>query len=125
MKIIFTKKNERVTTSPINHPLNLDLVARQSMEFESYCSAHQLGESDAAMFLAYAFSDFLIVKYSFKLFIDMEPEYPLRGMVLIYEEGEHCLSLFPFEYASKVLKPHITFVELEECIKNQLTESHH
>jgi hypothetical protein len=87
-----------------------------------YCSAFQLGQEQATLFLAYTFSDFLINKYGFKLFKDSKPEYPLRGMTLKYDKNGVVLSLYPYEYASKVLNGNETFAELEGKLNAQLSE---
>ncbi len=94
-------KIESKIKKPINHPVNLDQVDQDG--FVLYCKAFQLDEVQATLFLAYSLSDFLINKYGFKLYKDSEPEYPLRGMTLKYDKNGAVLSLYPYEYASKVL----------------------
>lgn len=115
-------KIERKVESPINHPLNLDQLDQDGFGFVLYCKAFQLGEGEAMMFLAFAFSDYLIKNYGFKLFKDNKPEYPLRGMTLKYDKEGIVLSLYPFEYSSKVLNGNETFSELEEKIKSQIRQ---
>jgi len=115
-------KIDRKVQHPINHPLNLDQVVEDGFGFELYCKALNLGKSESAMFLAYAFSDFLIQLYGFKLYHDKKPEYPLRGMTLKYDREGMLLSLYPFEYAVKVLNYEARFedlvVRLESSIKS-------
>jgi hypothetical protein len=113
-------KIERRIESPINHPVNLDQVDQKGMGFVLYCKAFQLDEEQAALSLAYSFSDFLIKKYDFKLFKDSKPEYTLRGMTLKYYKNEVVLSLYPYEYVFKVLKGDETFLEMEEKLSFQL-----
>lgn len=113
-------KIERKIKSPVNHPINLDQVDQDGLGFVMYCNAFQFGEEQATLFLAFSFSDFLINKYGFKLFKDSEPEYPLRGMTLKYDKNGVILSLYPYEYASKVLNGNQTFAELEERLNAQL-----
>ncbi|RZK10617.1 MAG: hypothetical protein EOO46_10080 [Flavobacterium sp.] len=115
-------KIERKIESPINHPINLDQVDQDGFGFVLYCKAFQLGEEQATLFLAYSFSHFLIDKYGFKLFKDSKPEYPLRGMTLKYDKSGVVLSLYPYEYASKVLNGNQTFTEMEERLNSQLAE---
>jgi len=115
-------KIERKIETPINHPINLDQVDQDGFGFVLYCNAFQLGEEQATLFLAYSFSDFLINKYGFKLFKDSKPEYPLRGMTLKYDKNGVVLSLYPYEYASKVLNGNQTFTEMEERLNSQLAE---
>lgn len=115
-------KIERKIQSPINHPINLDQVDQDGFGFLLYCKAFQIEESQAAMFVAYSFSDFLIKKYGFKLYMDSKPEYPLRSMTLKYEKDEVFLSLYPFEYTAKVLNGNSTFSDLVEKIKTQIEE---
>jgi len=115
-------KIERKIESPINHPINLDQLDQDGFGFVMYCKAFQLGEEQATLFLAYSFSDFLINKYGFKLFKDSEPEYPLRGMTLKYDKNGVVLSLYPYEYANKVLNGNQTFTEMEEKLNSQLAE---
>ncbi|WP_286969983.1 hypothetical protein [Flavobacterium sp. UBA4854] len=115
-------KIEKKIETPINHPTNLDQVDQDGFGFLLYCKAFQIEESQAAMFLAYSFSDFLIKKYDFKLYMDSKPDYPLRSMTLKYEKGEVFLSLYPFEYTTKVLNGNSTFSDLVEKIKTQIDE---
>jgi hypothetical protein len=119
---LIDNKIERKIESPVNHPINLDQVDQDGFGFVIYCKAFQLGEREATLFLAYSFSDFLINKYGFKLFKDSEPEYPLREMTLKYNKNGVVLSLYPFEYASKVLNGNSTFTEMEEKLNAQLAE---
>jgi len=125
IETVFVNKNiltkiERKIESPINHPTTLDRVDQDGFGFVLYCNTFQLGEEQAALFLAYSFSDFLIKKYGFKLFKDSKPEYPLRGMTLKYNKNGVVLSLYPYEYASKVLNGNQTFLEMEEKLSSQL-----
>ena len=115
-------KIERKIQSPINHPVNLDQVDQDGFGFVMYCKAFQLGEQEATLFLAYSFSEFLISKYGFKLYKDLKPEYPLRGMTLKYDNNGVVLSLYPFEYTSKVLNENNTFSEMEDKLSAQLAE---
>ncbi|UAY53374.1 hypothetical protein [Ferruginibacter albus] len=107
---------------PINHPINLDQLDQDGFGFILYCKAFRLEEAQAAMFLAYAFSAYLIENYSFKLFKDKNPEFPLRSMTLKYDKEGTMLSLYPFEYTSKVLNGNETFSNLEERVKSQITK---
>lgn len=115
-------KITRKVVAPINHPLNLDQLDQEGFGFFLYCKAFQLGEEQATFFIAYSFSDFLITKYGFKLFKDASPEYPLRGMTLKYDQNGVVLSLYPFEYASKVLNGNQTFTEMEDKLNAQLAQ---
>lgn len=115
-------KIERKIETPVNHPTNLDQVDQEGFGFVLYCNAFQLGEEQATLFLAYAFSDFLIHKYGFKLYKDAKPEYPLRGMTLKYDKNGVMLSLYPYEYASKVLNGNETFSAMEEKLNTQIAE---
>jgi hypothetical protein len=119
---LIDNKIDRKIETPINHPINLDQVDQDGFGFVLYCNAFQLGEEQATLFLAYSFSDFLINKYGFKLFKDSKPEYPLRGMTLKYDKNGVVLSLYPYEYASKVLNGNQTFTEMEERLNSQLAE---
>jgi hypothetical protein len=105
---------------PGNHPANLDQTIQEGIGFEMYCSMFNFEESQATMFLAYAFSDFLINKYGFKLYKDSEPELPLRSMTLKYNRNGVVVSLYPFEYASKVLNHEATFEDLFAKIDGHL-----
>lgn len=115
-------KIERKIETPINHPTNLDQLDQDGFGFLLYCKAFQIEDSQALMFLAYSFSDFLIKKYDFRLYIDSKPDYPLRSMTLKYEKDEVFLSLYPFEYTTKVLNGNSTFSDLVEKIKTQIDE---
>lgn len=114
-------KIERKIPSPIHHPMNLDQLDQEGFGLVLYCRAFQMGEEEATMFLAYAFSDYLIGKYDFKLYSDTQPEYPLRHMTLKYDKNGVVLSLYPFEFANKVLNGNDTFTELEERISSHLS----
>ena len=61
-------------------------------------------------------------RYGFKLFKDATPEYPLRGMTLKYDRNGVVLSLYPYEYASKVLTGNQTFSEMNERLDAQLAK---
>lgn len=113
-------KIEQKIKIPVHHPANLDQVVQDGFGFILYCNAFQMGEQEATLFLAYAFSDFLVRKYGFKLFRDAQPEYPLRGMTLKYDKNGVVLSLYPFEYASKVLNEDQSFEELEAKLSGQI-----
>lgn len=113
-------KLDRKVQAPINHPLNLDQAVEDGFGFELYCKALNLGKTDSAMMLAYAFSDFLIKLYGFKLFHDKKPEYPLRGMTLKYDREGMLLSLYPFEYAVKVLNYEARFEDLVIRLESNL-----
>jgi hypothetical protein len=113
---------ERKIESPVNHPMNLDQLDQEGFGFVMYCKAFQLSEEQATLFLAYSFSDFLINKYGFKLFKDTQPEYPLRVMTLKYDKNGVVLSLYPYEYASKVLNENQTFTAIEERLNAQLAK---
>jgi hypothetical protein len=113
-------KVERKIESPIHHPINLDQTDQEGFGFVLYCKAFGMSEAEATLFLAYAFSDFLIKKYGFTLYKDAQPEHPLRGMTLKYDNNGVVLSLYPYEYAAKVLQGNQTFAALEEQINTQL-----
>lgn len=106
--------------SPINHPLNLDQLMDDGMGFSLYCNAMQVEEQAMTLILAFAFSDFLINNFAFKLYKDSTPEYPLRGMTLKYSKDEIVFSLYPYEYAAKVLNYEANFNDLYTKINNQL-----
>lgn len=110
----------RLEEFPLHHPKNLDLVDQEGFGFVLYCSAFQMGKTEGTLFLAMAFSDFLIQKYGFVMYTDATPEYPLRGMTLKYDQDGVVLSLYPFEYAAKVLQGNATFSELEDRLQSQL-----
>ena len=93
----------------VTHPKNLDQTMDEGMGFALYCQAFKMAESEAGMFLAYAFSDYLIQHYGFELYTDQKPEYPLRGMTLKYDKSGTVLSLYPFEYSMKVLNHQASF----------------
>lgn len=109
-------KVNRDTKLPINHPQTLDATIQDGMGFELYCTAFDFDRGQVAMFLAYAFSDFLINKYDFKLYKDSAPEYPLRGMTLKYDKQGMFLSIYPFEYAVKALDHEGKFIDLLQKI---------
>lgn len=111
---------EKRVESPINHPANLDQTMDDGFGFKIYCQAFQLDENQATFFLALAFSDFFIKEFGFKLYKDSQPEYPLRGMTLKYDKNGVLLSLYPYEYASKVLNYEAEFESLHQKIKTTL-----
>lgn len=115
-------KIERKIDNPINHPINLDQVDREGFGFILYCNAFQVEEQQAVLFLAYSFSEYLIKNFGFKLYRDLKPEYPLRGMTVKYDKEGTFLSIYPFEYSSKVLNGNESFEGLVEKIKSQIEE---
>lgn len=111
---------EKRVASPVNHPSNLDQTMDEGMGFKLYCQAFQLDESQATFFLALAFSDFFITEFGFELYKDSQPEFPLRGMTLKYNKNGVLLSLYPYEYATKVINYEAEFESLHEKIKTTL-----
>jgi hypothetical protein len=119
---LMDNKIDKKIDEPVNHPLNLDQVINEGFGFGMYCKAFNMGDSEAALFLALAFGDYLIKNYSFKLYRDVHPEFPLRVMTLKYDKDGVILSLYPFEYASKALNYEGTFEGLYQKIESQLKE---
>ncbi|MBN2880893.1 hypothetical protein JXM83_02465 [Candidatus Woesearchaeota archaeon] len=115
-------KIKRKIESPINHPVNLDQIDQEGFGFIMYCKAYGLGDAEATLFLALSFSDFLINKYGFKLYKDTKPEFQLRSMTLKYNKNDVVLSLYPFEYVTKVLTGNQTFSEMDKKLNSQLSE---
>jgi hypothetical protein len=113
-------KLERRIETPVNHPANLDQTMDDGFGFKLYCQAFQLDERQATLFLAMAFSDFLINEFGFQLYKDSQPEYPLRGMTLKYDQNGVLLSLYPYEYANKVINYEAEFAGLYEKVKTSL-----
>lgn len=106
----------RKVEKPINHPINLDQVVDERFGFEMYCAKFNLDKQKAALFLALALNDFLVANYGFKLYKDLKPEFPLRTMTSKYDEDGLVLSIYPFEYAMKVLDYEANFEELKAKI---------
>jgi len=113
-------KLEKRIAEPVSHPVNLDMVVNEGLGFEFYCKAFNWEKSQAMMFLAYAFSDFLINTHQFRLFKDSQPEFPLRSMTLKYDKDGTILSLYPVEYSLKVLNYEATFENLYARITQQI-----
>ena len=107
-------------TEPLSHPANLDRVIDEGFGFQMYCKALNLGEAETVMFLAYNFSDYLVKTYGFKVYVDSEPDLPLRSMTLKYDKDQVVLSVYPYEYALKALDYNGTFTALDERIKAKL-----
>lgn len=105
---------------PINHPVNLDQIVNEGFGFRLYCKAFNLEDGMITMFLAMGFADFLINKYGFKLYKDSEPEFPLRSFTLKYDKNGGVMSLYPVEYAAKVLGNESSFENLSTRIDSQL-----
>lgn len=105
---------------PLNHPSNLDQVVNEGIGFHEFCKKFNFGDSQVVMFLSYAFSDFLVKTYGFKYYKDSAPEFPMRSMTLKYNKNGTVLSLYPFEYALKVLNKESTFENLYNRIHGQL-----
>ena len=113
-------KAEKPVDSSINHPKNLDETFEHVVTFRMYCNGFQLEDKMVAFVLSTAFSDFLINKYGFKLYRDKQPEYPLRFLTLKYNKNGVVLSLYPYEYATKVMNLQASFNDLENQIKDKL-----
>ncbi|MCK7591519.1 hypothetical protein M0G43_13110 [Subsaxibacter sp. CAU 1640] len=113
-------KITRKVKEPINHPINLDQTVDDGFGFSLYCKAFNLEDTHALMFLALSFNDFMIKNYGFKLYNDSEPEFPLRTMTLKYDNEGAKLSLYPIEYASKVLAYESSFEELHKRVASVL-----
>jgi len=119
-RFFIANKVERQIENPVNHPVNLDQVIDEGLGFRMYCKAFQFGDTQAGLFLAYAFSDFLIHNYGFKLYKDSKPESPLRSITLKYDKDRIVLSLYPLEYSLKVLNYESTFQALHNRLDSQL-----
>ena len=113
-------KIEPEIKSPINHPKNLDQTIDDGFGFVLYCKAMNMDENYAVGLLAMAFNDFMIKTHGFKLYLDSEPEYPLRSMTLKYDNQGAMLSLYPIEYTAKVINYEANFNDLYEKIKTNL-----
>lgn len=113
-------KIEPIVKSPINHPKNLDQTIDDGFGFVMYCQALNMDENYAVGLLAMAFNDFLIKNHGFKLYRDLEPEYPLRDMTLKYDNQGAKLSLYPIEYTAKVINYEASFNDLYEKVKLNL-----
>lgn len=96
----------------LNHPKNLDRTIDDGFGFALYCKASNMGDREAALFLAISLSDYLMKAYGFKMYKDSKPEHPLRGMTLKYNKDGIVLSLYPMEYAVKTLNYDGGFEEL-------------
>jgi hypothetical protein len=105
---------------PDNHPLNLDQTVYEGPGFQLYCKQFQFGDNETTMFLAYAFADYLIRTYGFKLYKDSEPEFPLRTLTLKYDKKGVVVSLYPIEYALKVLNHESKFEDLHTKLNAHL-----
>nr|WP_294944974.1 hypothetical protein [uncultured Mucilaginibacter sp.] len=113
-------KLEREIYQPINHPQNLDQVVTEGMGFLTYCKAFELPDGQIAWFLAMAFIEFLQKNFGFKIYMDNKPEFPLRTMTLKYDKNGVILSLYPLEYAVKVLQNESTFLGLYSRLEGHL-----
>lgn len=113
-------KIEKKINSPVNHPLNLDQVIEEGIGFYNYCKAFNQDDKQIIFTLAFALAEFMIKEFGFKLYKDNEPEFPLRGMTIKYQNNESVLSLYPFEYSLKVLNNESKFNDLYERIKINL-----
>ncbi len=56
----------------------------------------------------------------FKLYKDNQPEFPLRTLTLKYDQNGVVLSIYPFEYALKVLNYEATFEDLYNKIETNI-----
>lgn len=113
-------KIEQEIENPLNHPINLDQVVDEALGFHMYCKAFNLEDRETTMYLALAFADYMIKAFGFKLYKDSEPEYPLRSMTIKYDKNKTVMSLYPIEYALKVLNDQATFEDIHAKIKNHL-----
>ena len=113
-------KIDKKVKNPINHPLNLDQVVDDGMGFQLYCKAFEMEDTMIIGMLATAFSEFMKTSFGFKSYRDHEPEYPLRSMTLKYNKNGIVLSLYPYEYALKVLNYETTFEQLYTKVKAHL-----
>jgi hypothetical protein len=110
---------KKVTKIP-NHPANLDQVVHEGIGFHPYCQLFKLEDSQTVAFLAFSFADFLVKHYGFIVYKDHTPEYPLRTMTLKYNKDGVVLSLYPYEFANKVLNGESKFEDLYAKIGSNL-----
>ncbi|WP_430409934.1 hypothetical protein [Kordia sp.] len=111
---------EQKIENPLNHPINLDQVIEDGMGFHMYCKAFNLADKETTMYLALAFADYMIKTFDFKLYQDSEPEFPLRAMTIKYDKNQTVMSLYPIEYALKVLNNQATFEDMHSKVKTHL-----
>jgi len=111
---------ENKIKSPINHPINLDQVVEDGMGYQMYCKAMRMDDNMTVISLAMAFSAFMVEELGFKFFKDQTPENQLRAMTLKYDKNGVVLSLYPLEYALKVLNYESTFEDLYNRVKSNL-----
>lgn len=104
----------------LNHPLNLDQLTTEGMGFTKYCRAFKVKDDQAIMSVAFAFNDYMIKTYGFKLYIDQHPENPLQTMTLAYIDEDTPVFLYPLEYTLKVLRSEASFSAINLQIKDTL-----
>lgn len=109
------------TISEVNHPVNLDLAGNEGLGLLLYCKAFDMGDKETMLFLALAFSGYMMENFDFELYNDKTPEYPLRTMTLKYNKKGALLSLYPLEYSLKVLNHESNFEDLLTKIKTHLS----
>lgn len=113
-------KIERKVKDIVNHPVNLDQAVNDGLGFHMYCQAFKMNDGMVVGLLVMAFNDFMIKNLDFKLYKDNEPEFPMRSMTLKYDKEGAVLSLYPIEYALKVLNYEATFEDLYDRINTNL-----
>jgi hypothetical protein len=113
-------KVEQKIATPLNHPINLDQVVEDAIGFHMYCKAFNLEDRETTMYLALAYADYMIKTFDFKLYKDSEPEFPLRAMTIKYDKNKTVMSLYPIEYALKVLNDQATFEDIHSKVKSHL-----
>lgn len=113
-------KIEQKIATPLNHPINLDQVVEDAIGFHMYCKVFNLEDRETTMYLALAYADYMIKTFDFKLYKDSEPEFPLRAMTIKYDKNKTVMSLYPIEYALKVLNDQATFEDIHSKVKSHL-----
>lgn len=113
-------KLEAQVKDPVNHPKNLDQTIEDGFGMMLYCQAMGMEQGQALGLLALAFNQFMISNYGFRLYKDSQPEAPLRSMTLKYDKQGAMLSVYPLEYAAKVMEYEASFEDLHQKIKNAI-----
>ncbi|MGB1039691.1 MAG: hypothetical protein ACPGVD_02365 [Flavobacteriales bacterium] len=115
-----TNKLSPFVSETINHPVNLDQITEEGIGIKAYCEAIQIDEIASIQLLAMGLNIYLMEQLDFKLYKDSKPEYPNRGMTLIFDNFGSQISIFPVEYTLKVVNHEATFSDLFEKISSNI-----
>lgn len=101
----------------LNHPENLDFVVNNG--YLNWLKSVGMTDGDIAAQLCFVLSSYMVEKHGMILYHDHLPEHKFRMFALKKIREDKQLSVFPLEYAIKVLTGREAFLGFEKIVVEQ------